>query len=225
MPSVRNALTALAATLVAAIVAGPIMSKVEEPPYRLIRRNEPFEIRAYPEMIVAEISEIGPRKAAISSGFRAIAGFIFGGNPAGQKIAMTAPVLQEPDSTTAPERLEGTASWKVRFIMPRNWSLQTLPQPANAAITLRAIPGEQFVVVRYSGLAGDVSVDSHLGRLRRYAAEQGLTTQGAPVLAFYDPPWTLPFLRRNEIMLALSANSRHFRCERRFPDFYLAVNA
>ena len=61
--------------------------------------------------------------------------------------------------------------------------------------------------MRYSGLAGDVSVDSHLGRLRRYAAEQGLTTQGAPVLAFYDPPWTLPFLRRNEIMLALSADS------------------
>jgi hypothetical protein len=184
------------------------MSKVEEPPYRLIRRNEPFEIRAYPEMIVAEASEIGPRKAAISSGFRAIAGFIFGGNSAGQKIAMTAPVLQEPDSTTtAPERLEGTAVWKIRFIMPRNWSFQTLPRPANAAIALRAVPGERFVVVRYSGLAGDVSVDGHLGTLRRYAAEQGLKTQGAPVLAFYDPPWTLPFLRRNEIMLALSADS------------------
>jgi hypothetical protein len=183
MQGVRKALTALAAALVAAIVAGPIMSKVEEPPYRLIRRNEPFEIRAYPEMIVAEISEIGPRKAAISSDFRAIAGFIFGGNPAGQKIAMTAPVLQEP--TTASERLEGTAAWKVRFIMPRNWSLQTLPQPANAAITLRAIPGERFVVVRYSGLAGDVSVDSHLARLRAIrgrAGAQDARRAGAGVL-------------------------------------------
>jgi hypothetical protein len=187
------------------------MSKVEEPAYQIIKRDAPFEIRAYPETIVAEVSEAGPRKTAISNGFRAIAGFIFGGNSAGKKIAMTAPVLQEPDSAaTTPDQFGGSLqnkAWKIRFIMPRNWSLQTLPQPVNAAINLHSVTGKRFVVVRYAGLAGDKSLDGQLSRLRRYASEQGLETEGAPVLAFYDPPWTLPFLRRNEIMLALSANS------------------
>jgi hypothetical protein len=176
------------------------MSKVEEPPYEIIKRESPFELRSYQPMIVAEFEATGSRGSAIREGFRAIANYIFGGNDARQKIAMTAPVLQEPQTS----RQLNANEWKVRFVMPRGWSMENLPRPAKGSVALHSIPAKRFVVVRYSGFALDSAVQKELDLLRRYALEQKLTTQGEPILAFYDPPWTLPFLRRNEIMLELA---------------------
>ena len=165
--------------------------------FEVVKRDGPFEVRRYQAMIVAEYETSGSRLSAIREGFRAIANYLFGANDAREKIAMTAPVLQKPKG-----RL-GANAWTVRFIMPSSLSMATLPRPASGLVALRSIPAQRFVVIRYSGLAGDASVQRELDRLVRYATDQKLKTQGEPVLAFYDPPWTLPFLRRNEIMLEL----------------------
>ncbi len=174
------------------------MSKVEQPAYELVKKDGPYEIRSYGPMIVAEYEASGSRGSAAGAGFRAIANYIFGGNAGSQKIAMTAPVLQEPEGDM------GASPWKVRFIMPSGWSMATLPRPSNGAVSLRETPARRFVVIRYSGFAGESAIQQQLDLLKRYASGQKLATRGEPVLAFYDPPWTLPFLRRNEIMLELA---------------------
>jgi hypothetical protein len=98
----------------------------------------------------------------------------------------------------------GANTWKVRFIMPRGWSMATLPRPSDGSVALQSIPAKRFVVVRYSGFAGESAIQQQLDLLKQYASGQKIATQGEPLLAFYDPPWTLPFLRRNEIMLELA---------------------
>lgn len=183
------------------------MSRVEQPEYQIINSNGPIEIRSYGPMIAAEAEVIGERKAAINEGFRLIAGYIFGNNAPRSKIDMTAPVQQQRQQTiamTAPvtQQSEGD-TWKVRFIMPKRWTMETLPAPNDARVTLKPIPAKRFAVIRFSGLARDATIQEETKQLRQYAAERKLTTVGEPLLAFYNPPWTLPFLRRNEIMLEL----------------------
>ena len=197
----------LAVIAIAATAAGPIMSRVEQPEYQIINSNGPIEIRSYGPMIAAEAEVRGERKAAINEGFRLIAGYIFGNNAPRSKIDMTAPVQQQRQQTiamTAPvtQQSEGD-TWKVRFIMPKRWTMETLPAPNDARVTLKPIPAKRFAVIRFSGLARDATIQEETKQLRQYAAERKLTTVGEPLLAFYNPPWTLPFLRRNEIMLEL----------------------
>ena len=187
----------------ASILASPLMSKVEQPSYSVERSDGPFEVRAYPPTIVAQITMRGGRREAIGAGFRLVAGYIFGDNATHQKVAMTAPVLQQRVSGEAVDPAEGT-SWTVRFVMPRTWSMTTLPKPADARVTVVAHPAERYAVVRYSGLARGGAIAEKTRALTGYMAEQKLRPAGEPVFAFYDPPWTLPFLRRNEIMIGIA---------------------
>ena len=183
------------------------MSQVEQPDYQVTASQGAIEIRSYAPMIAAEAVVDGERKPAINEGFRLIAAYIFGANQPGGKIAMTAPVQQQRKQTiamTAPvtQQANGT-TWTVRFIMPKTWTLATLPQPTDARVTLKPLPARRFAVVRFSGLAQDATIAARTDELKTYIAQQRLQTVGEPVLAFYNPPWTLPFFRRNEIMLEL----------------------
>lgn len=184
------------------------MSRVEQPEYAVETADGQIEIRAYPPMIVAETAVEGERKAAINEGFRRIADYIFGANAPNDKIAMTAPVQQQQQQTiamTAPVTQQGAGTaWIVRFIMPKTWTMETLPAPTDARVTLNAIPARRFVAIRFSGSASAASIETNTTLLRQYAATKSLPTTGEPLLSFYNPPWTLPFLRRNEIMLELS---------------------
>ncbi len=193
------------------------MSRVEQPEYKTESRNGPIEVRSYGPMIAAEATVQGDRKTAINEGFRLIAAYIFGKNEPREKIAMTAPVEQQKKQTiamTAPviEQGEGN-SWTVRFIMPKSWSMETLPVPSDPRVSLKPIPARRFLVITFSGLARDAKIEKETGELKEYAAAHKLPTVGEPVLAFYNPPWTLPFLRRNEIMLELAEPG----CERLAP--------
>ena len=198
---------ALAVGLLAASVVGPIMSQVEQPEYKIEVSDGNIELRSYAPMIVARAVVQGPRKVAINQGFRLIAAYIFGQNAPRVTIEMTAPVKQQKQTIemTAPvtQQAEGDA-WVISFIMPKSWTLDTLPAPSDARVTLEPVPARRFVVITFSGLAGDAIIEKRTNELRRYAADRRLTTIGEPQLAFYNPPWTLPFLRRNEIMLELS---------------------
>ena len=182
------------------------MSRVEQPAYKIEASEGSVEIRSYGPMIAAEAVVEGERWASINRGFRLIAAYIFGANKPNAKIAMTAPVQQQRQTIamTAPVTQQTTGNaWTVRFIMPSSWTIDTLPTPSDARVKLKPIPARRFVAITFSGLATDASIERRTDALRRFAAARRLTTTGEPLLAFYDPPWTLPFFRRNEIMLEL----------------------
>ena len=196
--------------ILAASLAGPVMSAVEKPKYVVADRIEEIEIRDYPPMVVAEVEVPGERKAAINEGFKRIANYIFGDNSPGRKIEMTAPVTQQASgekiAMTAPVMQEaGTDLWKVRFIMPASYRLETLPTPNDKGVKLIALPPQRYAAVSFSGLATENSIASHKRLLFDTLTKHGVSTQGEAVLAFYNPPWTLPFLRRNEILIKIGS--------------------
>jgi SOUL heme-binding protein len=183
------------------------MSGVEQPNYTAVTIEGPIEVREYGSMIVAEIQVTGERKAAINEGFRLLAGYIFGANQPRVKIAMTAPVQQKSIQTidmTAPVTQRSMGDhWTVRFTMSRDWTLETLPVPNDTRIKLLLVPSVQLLALRFSGWASDATIKMKTGELRNFAVQHKLKIAGEPVLAFYDPPWTLPFLRRNEVMFEI----------------------
>ena len=193
---------------IAAIAAGPIMSLVEQPAYKVAASKGAIEVRDYGPMIAAEAKVIGERQAAIAEGFRLIAAYIFGANKPNAKIEMTAPVQQRRDQTiamTAPVTQQGdSGTWKVRFIMPKNWTMETLPAPNDTRVRLVQVPAKRMVAIRFTWRATESLIAAKTAELRKYVLEEKLVTVGEPLLAFYNPPWTLPFFRRNEIMLELA---------------------
>ena len=199
----------LSTILLLSTLTGTAMA-TEEPSYSSILQEAPFEIRDYPSLIAAEVTVPGERSDAISAGFRLLAGYIFGGNTRKQSIAMTAPVIQnespnEKIAMTAPVmQSPDPAGWVIRFIMPASYTLETLPTPNDPKVRLVALPPKRLAVVRFSGLVDDKDVEEQTAALRAFVSKQQLTAVGTPSLARYDPPWTLWFLRRNEIMLELS---------------------
>ncbi|KAI96120.1 heme-binding protein [Rhodomicrobium udaipurense JA643] len=202
----------LGAVAVAAVVVGPAMSRVEQPDFRIEKQDGDVEVRAYGPLIAAEAEVKGQRREAINEGFRLIAAYIFGANQPKAKIEMTAPVEQQKQkiAMTAPVTQQGGGardgdeSWTVRFIMPKAWTMETLPTPTDSRVRLEPIPPRRFLAIRFSGFAGDDAIREKTDELRRYAETHGLAIKGEPVLAFYDPPWTLPFMRRNEVMFELA---------------------
>ncbi len=192
-------------------MSGTIMSQVNEPKFKIIESNGNVEIRDYAPVLVAQVIVEGERKEAISKGFRVLADYIFGNNAPRQKISMTAPVTQQQGEKipmTAPviqQASDETGQWKVRFVMPSDYSLESIPLPNNGEVELISIPAKRYVVIPFSGLARPESLQTHLNELRTYVDGQKLHTLGEPIFAFYNPPWTLPFLRRNEIMLEVKS--------------------
>ena len=197
---------------------------VEEPKFELIAQDGSFEMRRYAPIIIAETWVEGDMDAASSKGFRLIADYIFGNNTAAgavaekasQKIAMTAPVVMEPVAgsakieMTAPVTAEplvagadlSTASqWRIHFVMPAAYTMPTLPTPNNAAVTLKQLPIRTFAVLTYSGLNTASRIQQKTGELTAWLKQKGIEPTGAPRLARYDPPWTLPMWRRNEIQV------------------------
>ena len=186
-------------------LSGPIMSDVEQAKYTVVQTDDDFEIRDYVPSLAAEVEVSGDRKEAISEGFKTIADYIFGNNQSSDKVAMTAPVIQEQSQTiamTAPVIQEGNGkSWKVRFIMPSQYTVETLPKPNNASVKIVELPARRFAVIRFSGVPDNDDLKDKSYQLTEWLQHKNLKSIGEPVYAFYNPPWTLPFLRRNEVMV------------------------
>lgn len=198
----------VALTLIVLVgLSGTIMSQVEQPKYSVVKSDGKIEVRQYPPMIVAEVEVKGERMKALNEGFRLIADYIFGNNLSSKKVAMTAPVTQEPGdkiAMTAPVTQDGSGdSWKVRFVMPVQYTLDTLPKPKNDAVHLISIPARKVVAIRFSGSNTDKNINSHRAQLVEYIQEHKLAVISPSTTAFYNPPWTLPFLRRNEVVFEL----------------------
>ena len=167
----------------------------EEPPYEVISAEDDFEIRAYPETVVATtVVEVEDYDKSGSVAFNRLGGYIFGDNRGAQsndsqKIAMTAPVIQE----------KSDKGWVATFVMPSEWSRDELPAPTDPSVELRTAPGRKVASIRYSGLVSEQKIADQAATLREWVESQGLKVVSPPRSARYDPPWTIPFLRRNEV--------------------------
>ncbi len=189
-----------ALALALAICGAPAMA-TEEPKFTAHITEGAFELRQYAPFLVAETAVAGDMDAASSQGFRAIADFIFGNNQApGQsgsaKIAMTAPVTVEPRAADTPMR--DAQDWRVQFVMPSQYTLQTIPKPKNPTVTLREVPAKWYAVVRYPGINTQSKVEDKTRELLAWVKTKNWQMAGSPQLSRYDPPWTLPMWRRNE---------------------------
>lgn len=193
--------------LASMLLGGIALAETEQPNYSVEARSGDVELRLYSPTIVAEVTVAGNRDAAVNEGFRILAGYIFGGNEPAAKIAMTAPVTQQPGeriAMTAPvTQAEAAGGWIVRFTMPASWTLQTLPKPKDARIRLVPVPERRVAAIRFSGLRTDARLASEAERLADFIRTRKLQPRGPLVYAYYDPPWTLPFLRRNEVLQAV----------------------
>jgi hypothetical protein len=197
----------------AVVLTGCSVGKIEEPRYVTQLRDGDFEVRQYEARVVAETVVAGDWSDAGNEGFRRLAGYIFGKNRRGAKIAMTAPVAQAAQNAdegvkiamTAPvaQRRDGD-SWTVAFTMPDGETLATLPDPQDPRIVLRELPPARVAVARFSGRWTDANMNEHEAELRRWARDRHLTTVGDAEVNRYDPPFKPWFLRRNEVWLALA---------------------
>ena len=209
-----------------------IRAGTEQPPYEVVGRVGDAEIRRYAPQIAAEAVVEGPVETARNEGFRRVAGYIFGDNTAKASVAMTAPVVQGREAAggsqsiamTAPvvqaragrseaiamtspvvQQPAGAESWSIQFIMPSKYTLATLPQPNDPRVRLVEIPARTFAVVRFSGLGREDAVARHEKALDAALAGSSWRAVGEPVTWYYDPPWTVPFLRRNEVARPVEA--------------------
>jgi hypothetical protein len=169
----------------------------EMPPYTVEAAEGDRELRLYGPHLLAEVTVTGDRSGAAGTGFRLLAGYIFGRNAARAKIAMTVPVAQVPVGA------RGARTWTMTFMMPADWPRDRLPAPDDARIRLVDDPGGRQVVERFSGWPGEDDLWARAEALRAWAAARGLSVDGPPRFYFYDAPMTLPWRRRNEVAFAV----------------------
>ncbi len=179
---------------------------VEEPAFKAVLHDGNFEIRDYPALVVAEVTVAGGQKKAAIQGFRLLARYIFGANKQRESIAMTAPVAQAPSSdsislTVPVTQIANARNWIVRFTMPSAYTFDTLPEPTDPKVQLRRLPAERVAVIRFSGLAQKGKVNAKVTELVANLDAHHLRAIGPVSLAQYNPPWTLWFMRRNEVMI------------------------
>lgn len=181
-----------------------------EPNYQVVNDYEPIQIRLYPALVVAQTEINADYKDSSSQGFQRLAGYIFGGNKKQQTIAMTAPVIQEQAAEkitmTAPViQQKSGAVWLMAFVLPSNYSVASAPLPLNAAVSIKEIPSKKTAVIRYTGSLTEEGIEAKAEELKIWLAKQGYKAISPSRSAAYDPPWTLPLLRRNEIHIDIES--------------------
>lgn len=201
-----------AAAVGAALVGGALIyylreKQTEEPDYRVLATDGDFQIREYPPMTVAETVVFGPRRDALSQGFKALADYIFAKNRDGEKLPMTVPVMQDagdPMASDPPmfdDELEG--GWRTRFVMTEGRSAADLPKPAEG-VELIEIEPRRVGVVSFTGRPDDRGLAEQEDRLRGWLARRGEASEAEPEYAFYNSPVIPGPLRRNEVWLGLN---------------------
>lgn len=162
-------------------------------PYTVLASIGDVEIRHYPEALSASVVRSGGAyREVANTGFRSLAGYIFGGNAEGREIAMTAPVHMEM----------GTDSSRMRFIMPEGLTMDSLPVPNDPGVKLERLPAETAAVLRFGGFASDEAIAKHEQELLAQLKAAGVKQLGPVRFLGYDPPWQL-VARRNEVIVAV----------------------
>lgn len=168
---------------------------IEKPEYRVLRSIGAIEIREYKEYWLAEcdVTAVKDLRSASNQAFNRLFGYISGENSRGQKISMTAPVQQMPDS----------GGWKVSFVVPSSFSPEHIPVPNGQSIRLRKVEAGKFAALRYRGVWNNRIFDQMRDELLAGVAAAGLEPVGEVSSAVYNPPLTPPILRRNEVLVRI----------------------
>ena len=206
----------LGALLTGIILAGCSIvggKAAEEPGHRVVVEDGDFEIRDYPAIAVARTTVTAEdRGSAVREGFGRLFDYISGANVPRETIAMTAPVLTEKAeegaeiAMTAPVLSERDGrGWTVSFVLPEGMTEDEAPVPADERVRLATIPERQVGVVRFAGLLDTDAIEIARARLDAWLARQGRAHRGDWQAAGYNPPWTIPALRRNEVMVTIEA--------------------
>lgn len=172
-------------------------TRSEEPEHAVLTRKGRFELRSYPALLIAETVQTGARERATNRGFLKLASYIFAEEREGDPIKMTAPVLLEPTT-------DGLAGWKVRFIMPAEWTAETLPAPG-PDVGINDIPARTVAAIRFSGYADDAKLAEKEAELRRWIDESGFKVRGDAEYALYNSPVIPGPLRRTEVLIEVEA--------------------
>ncbi len=191
-------------------IFGYFSSNVELAEYSILKKSDGYEIRHYAPHIEAQTSINGTYDEALSEGFRIIAGYILGGNVKKESIAMTAPVtaqqsVSEKIAMTAPvlSSAQGDAR-TISFVMPKKYTLDTLPTPNDSRVKLVKVPAKKMAVLRFSWSRSADRVKNREDRLLSLLARDGIKTIGLPSYAGYSAPWTPPWMTHNEVMVEIA---------------------
>jgi len=195
-------------------VWGFLSSRVEQTGYTVLKKTNGYEIREYPEHIVAEVKVQGPYSKSMNEGFGILAGYIFGGNTKKESIAMTAPVvskneeeetISEKIAMTAPVRVETENNSRiVSFAMPRSYTMQTLPIPDDSRINIKIVPVKKYAAMKFSWYRSDALIKRTEEKLLSALAEDGINVdKESSAYAGYNAPWTPPWMIRNEVMFEI----------------------
>ncbi len=193
---------------VSSLIAAKSALAIETAKYIVLEKKDDFEIRQYDPQIVAETYVEGDLEAVGDEGFRRLYGYISGDNQKKKSISMTAPVAQETDSEkismTAPVGQEKKDKrWRITFLMPADYTLETLPVPEDPRVKLVQDPGRLMAAIRYSGTWSQAGYEKNKALLEEFIEKRGLIKAGEPVWARYDPPFMPWFLRRNEVLIPI----------------------
>ena len=207
----KSTLAGAGAVAGAALLGGAMLyylreKATDEPDYRTLRTDGEFQIRSYPEIVIAETVAHGGRRQALGEGFRRLADYIFARSRPGEELAMTVPVMQDcgdPMASDPPlfdDEIEG--GWRTRFVMPFGRAAARVPKPPDE-IDLVALPPRRVAVVSFTGRPDDRDLAKQEDRLRGWLARHGEKSQAEPEYAFYNSPFIPPFLRRNEVLIPI----------------------
>jgi effector-binding domain-containing protein len=195
-------------SFIAGLVLSVDSASAEEAKYTVVHTDKIFEVRSYDSHVLAEVTVQSDFEDAGGDAFRPLFNYISGNNINRQKVSMTAPVSQQGTgqkiSMTSPVSQTGTDDlWVVGFMMPSEFSLDTLPKPLDSRVTLKLVPARYIASVKYSGFWSQEQYQSHYSKLLEWVSDRNLIAIGEPVWARYNAPYTPWFLRRNEILLPI----------------------
>ncbi len=194
----------------------------EEPAYRIVLDDGAVQIREYGSYGVVETVVEQPFEAATREGFRRLFDYISGANRGTSRIEMTAPVVAAPESVAmtapalaSPSPTNGShgdledragAGWTIAFVLPEDLTAATAPEPVDERVALRDVPAQRVAVIRFAGLFRNAPAEALRRDLAAWLEARSLAHEGDWRMAGYNPPWTLPPLRRNEVIVTLSGN-------------------
>ena len=191
--------------LIFLFAGGPLMA-IETARYQVVEKDGDFELRQYAPYIVAETLVEGEMDEVGNEGFRRLFGYISGNNRKKQSISMTAPVIQEKTAEkivmTAPVTQEKAGGrFRITFMMPSEYTLETLPEPLDSRVALKTEPARLVAAIQYSGTWSPKRFEEHKKKLDDWISKRGLKPLADPIWARYDPPFKPWFLRRNEVLV------------------------
>jgi hypothetical protein len=202
----RQSAALLLLNLVLLALGGIDAVATEEVKYRVLQSSGDFELRQYESSLGAETTVEGDFHEVGNEGFRRLFDYISGKNRKKQSIPMTAPVSQEASSEKIPmttpvnqEKVGG--AWRITFLMPSAFTMETLPEPLDSRVKLVKIPGRLMAALSYSGTWSRERYEGKEQRLKELIRQRGLKIEGEPVFARYNPPFMPWFLRRNEVLI------------------------